>query len=95
MDREMPVVIPNRRHEWFVRVPGHEVALVRHVPDGTTTEFPEGFVAYGIESHDHYPHATRIRHLVLEPVIPNLLLPTYLVEPSISTPKVPYAGANP
>lgn len=96
MDRDLPVVIPNRKHEWFLRIPGKAVEILRYEHgSGHMLEkgFPEEFVAYGMDD-DRYPHAAQFRHLPMEPMSPEMLIPTYLVEPSISIPKTPYAEAS-
>lgn len=80
------VVIPSKRGEYFVRAPGGEPYR--------TTELPLGpFSGYGFPDGETYPNAARFAPLVhrLVPVLPELLLPEYGQEPSISAPKRPYA----
>jgi len=99
VDPAFPVVLPNRRHEWFVRIPGEEVKLLRwdREKDSMLEQgFPEEFRGYGQwECGNTYPHACQFIHVTPQPIAPEFLLPEYLVEPSISTPKVPYAEAKP
>ncbi len=80
------VVIPNRRGEWFLRVPGQSVERVNAIPGDAA--------GYGADiTEQAFPHASRSAGLSLQSVDPELLMPTYLVEPNISTPKSPYAEA--
>lgn len=87
------VVIPSRKGEWFVRIPG-QVGI-------RTTKLPDGAVGFGPGvSPSTFPEARRAESLLASVVTiaPEQLLPTYLAEPSISTPKTPYrsmsAGAD-
>jgi len=87
---EETVVLPSKRGEWFVRVPN--AAPVR------TTELPEGdFKGFGpgIEN-SCYPSAKRFADLLagIVAVKPELLVPNYLIEPSISQPKTPYRAVE-
>lgn len=83
------VAFPSKKGEWFVRRPGE--APIRQA------EFPrEAFVGYGPGiDNPRYPEAAAFVHLVasLVPVEPEMLLPNYLIEPSISLPKSPFPGA--
>lgn len=88
---ESPVVIPSRRGEYFVRAPGEAPYRAHELP-------PRPYVGYAPEfAKDDltYPHASQFQVLLrdLVPASPELLVPAYLVEPSISVPKKPY-GAN-
>lgn len=83
-----PVAIPNRKGEWFVRVPGEAPVLWAEA----VSPLPNDLVSYGRSGDGVFPHAARFAALTLEPVAPELLLPQYLVPPSISTPKKPYRG---
>jgi tRNA threonylcarbamoyladenosine biosynthesis protein TsaB len=83
------VVLPSKKGEFFVRQPG--ALPVR------TTELPSGpFVGYGHERDENaYPSAAAFapRIATLKGCPPEKLVPAYLIEPSISTPKKPYAVA--
>ena len=79
------VAVPNRRGEWLLRVPGEDPVR--------TSELPAGAIGYGEGFDDpRFPHAAGFGALVanLELLRPEQLLPTYVVEPSISTPRTPY-----
>lgn len=88
MAPEKPVAIPNRKGEWFVRAPGE--APVLWAEGGSP--LPNDLVSYGGIANDVFPHAGGFAALALEPMAPELLLPQYLVPPSISTPKKPFRG---
>jgi tRNA threonylcarbamoyladenosine biosynthesis protein TsaB len=80
------VAIPSKKGEWLVRKPGA-------VPE-KVHEFPTDALGYGPEvSEPRFPDASLAGALLkaLKPVEAELLLPMYLAEPSISTPKKPYA----
>lgn len=79
------VVFPSKKGEWFVRWPGQEPVRQIELPD-------EPVVGYGSGLEDQrYPDAGGFVHLLesLEPNDPKMLLPNYIVEPSISHPKNP------
>jgi hypothetical protein len=81
------VVLPSKRGEYFVR-------RVDEVPF-RTEELPDGdFVGYGLPSgwDANYPRASGFAGLWrnLVPLEPTSLSAIPLIEPSISTPKVPY-----
>lgn len=79
------VAFPSRRGEYFIRS-GSSVTIA--------TSLPEGAIGHGPDfAEPTFPDAARAAQLwdSLEPVSPEALLPNYLLEPSISTPKVPYA----
>lgn len=83
------VVLPSKRGEWFVRRPGQQPERGASLP-------AEEFVGFGPGIDlPIYPDAVRFSALVanLGPVEPEALLPLYLIEPSISTPKKPYGAA--
>lgn len=85
-----PVVIPNKRGESFLRLPGAEAILVR-----STDPIPEGSVGYGERiSEPMFPDACRTRLDGLPWTDAMNFSMSYLVEPSISTPKKPYASAH-
>lgn len=82
------VVLPSRRGEWFIRVPGETPCRSQELP----TQF-EGYGG-GI-AEPTYPTASAFRLIrdVLKSEAAEKLVPKYLIEPSISLPKTPY-GAN-
>lgn len=85
-----PVVIPNKRGESFLRVPGEEVKMVK-----TDDPIPEGSVGYGERiAEPTIPNASRTRLDGLVWTDAMSFSMSYLVEPSISTPKKPYANAH-
>ncbi|MFI5387028.1 MAG: tRNA (adenosine(37)-N6)-threonylcarbamoyltransferase complex dimerization subunit type 1 TsaB [Fimbriimonadales bacterium] len=89
IDPEGTVVLPSRRGEWFVRRPGSAPERLDSLPEGP-------FAGFGIGVKEQtYPEARRFASLVdrLCPIQPELLVPAYHMEPSISMPKKPY-GVN-
>lgn len=76
------VVIPSRKGEWFVREPGCEAIRTQTLP--TTYR---GFL--GVEDDQDYPKAVGFANLLgsLVSISPELLVPSYLIEPSISVQK--------
>ncbi|MBC8064324.1 MAG: tRNA (adenosine(37)-N6)-threonylcarbamoyltransferase complex dimerization subunit type 1 TsaB [Chlorobia bacterium] len=79
------VVMPSKRGEFFIRVPGQEPIRQEVLPEGE-------FVGFGPGIEDEvFPDASRFADLAseLKPVQPELLVPNYLIEPSISQPKKP------
>lgn len=88
IDPSGTVVLPSRRGEWFIRVPGETVYR--------SQELPAQFHGYGGEiAEETYPSAANFRLLRdrWKPEVAEGLVPDYLIEPSISLPKKPY-GAN-
>lgn len=87
---EETVALPSKKGEWFVRRPGEGPIRQPELPN-------EPFVGYGpgIETV-RYPEAASFVNLVdtLTPIEPQMLLPNYLIEPSISLPKSPFPGAR-
>lgn len=78
-------VMPSKRGEYFIRVPGEIPFRTVELPDGD-------FVGYGFEGGDKPPSAAGFS-LVLDKLVPvaaGEFVPDYLIEPSISTPKKPY-----
>ncbi len=79
------VVIPSKRGEWFVRQPGEDPIR--------STELPTGpFVGYGPGLPEQkFPLAENFGKLLqeLKLVSPEVFIPNYLIEPSISIPKKP------
>lgn len=82
-----PVAIPARKGHWYLRAPGMEPEFVTVLPEGKVATYGHG------AEEDLYPEAWRCAELLsrLERVVPEALVPAYLAEPSISTPKRPYA----
>ncbi len=83
------VALPARRGEFLVREPGQP-------PFKSTDLSGTGAIGYPLEVPD-YPHAERFGLILdqLTPQDPQGLVPQYLVEPSISMPKVPYRSVTP
>ena len=78
------VVIPSRKGEAFLRGPGSEPQIVNSPPAGA--------VGYGPFAREQtMPLASRALGVLdrLAPVAPELLVPLYVAEPSISKPKDP------
>lgn len=91
---EKDVAFPSKRGEWFCRKLNRE-------PERIVTLDKFQGVGYGLGSdQDCYPLAARVATLLptLQPIDPAILNPTYLAEPSISTPKkshvLPKGGAT-
>lgn len=82
------VAFPSKRGEYFVRVPGEPVIIAEKPPHGAT-----GFGPHF--ANQVLPDPAQAKDLLnrLVPVEPAALLPDYVYEPSISTPKTPYAQA--
>lgn len=78
-------VVPSRKGEFFIRRPGEEPFRASELPS-------EPFVGYGAGiENPFYPSAAGFARLGdLKAMDPFDLMPTYLIEPSISTPKTPY-----
>lgn len=89
IDPNSVVSFPSKKGEWFVREPGSEVVRV--------TERPKNSVGFGTGVENPvYPNPLRFGELIahgLEPVDPFAVVPEYLIEPSISTPK-PIPGVH-
>ncbi len=85
IDPKGTVVFPSKKGEWFVRRPGEEALRVSQLPQ----ELFAGF-GPGIEE-PKYPHASMVSLQLsnLTEVEPEKLVPLYLIEPSISSPKRP------
>ena len=85
IDATRTVAFPSKRGEFFVRRIGTQIER--------TTEVPDKAIGFGFEGGDSYPHAGGFAQIdSLELVTPEEFAPRYLLEPSISTPKKPYAG---
>ncbi len=87
------VALPSKRGEWFVRLPGEPPVRQGDVPQDAT--------GYGWEPVSEgprvqFPTARAFVKLVdhLEWVSPEVLMPDYLIEPSISTPNLPLSRMN-
>lgn len=70
------VALPSRRGELWVRSPGAAPYRTRDAVSGAVSS--------------RRPHAAKFAGLVLQSLPPALLVPRYLIEPSISLPKRPY-----
>lgn len=79
------VAIPNRKGEWLIRLPGEEPRVTRTLP-ADCVGYGEGI------AEQVFPNAFRFAGLIagLTIIPPERLLPTYVVDPSISKPRVPY-----
>ena len=88
IDPDRPVIVPSRKGEWFLRNPNKDALRVAALPESD-------FAGYGTGIAEQvFPEAGRASHLLarMEVVEPEFLLPNYIAEPSISTPKRPYAA---
>jgi hypothetical protein len=90
---DRPVIVPSRKGEWFLRRPGATVERVTALPEGD-------FLGYGYGVNEQtFPNAGNAAGLLIgiKRQTPEVLLPNYIAEPSISTPKRPYGapGAAP
>lgn len=75
-------VIGVRRGSYVLRVPGEPLSSVLEVPDGVP--------GHGVGVlQPTYPHASRYVPSASRPSDPLTLVPDYILEPSISTPKRP------
>ena len=88
IDPASVVSFPSKRGEYYVRELDGKVTLASSPPEGSV-----GFGPDAVEPI--YPEAKNAAILWdrLLPLDPALLLPNYILEPSISTPKSPYATA--
>ena len=77
------VALPSRKGEYFLRVPGQEPIR--------TSELPAETRGYGFGGSIDFPLASGAAKLAgtMQGVEPTALMPIYLAEPSISTPKRP------
>lgn len=84
IDPSSTVVLPSKKGEWFVRRPGQEPFRTTNLPE-------EAFVGYGPGTESFtFPRADRFSGLRLNRVAAEILVPSYLMEPSISIPKKPF-----
>ncbi|HEY3780016.1 MAG TPA: hypothetical protein VGL56_02955 [Fimbriimonadaceae bacterium] len=83
---EDTVAFPSKKGEYFVRRLSSEVVRVNELPSGKLVGYGPAF------AEQTYPDAARVSSLIkkIKPMKPELLLPEYLIEPSISTPKIAY-----
>ncbi len=85
ISRDQVVVLPSKRGEYFIRVPGQEPIRSSELPGGP-------YLGYGPDIPEpRYPSASSFASLLslVQPMVPELLVPNYLIEPSISQPKAP------
>lgn len=90
IDPQSPIAIPSRKGEHFLRLPGQPPVVVRDLPGGA--------VGYGRAfDSPRYPAASAFGPLIAncEPTEPEQLVPLYIAEPSISTPKDPRVKGGP
>jgi tRNA threonylcarbamoyl adenosine modification protein YeaZ len=85
IDPARKAYVPSRRGEVFVRVPGESPARALIAPSDA--------IGYEYGSAGQFPEAGQFAPLLasLTFVEPELLLPAYFAEPSVSLPKRPYA----
>jgi len=84
IDPERAVAFPSKRGEFFIRQAGGAIERAAHVPAGA--------VGFGFGDTDRYPSAAGFAKLAdLRAVAAEAFLPEYLIEPSISMPKKPFA----
>lgn len=90
IDPEGTVVLPSKRGEWFIRRRGE--------PPERSIVLPSGrFLGFGMGGEiETYPDASRFAAIAsgLSPVAPEMLMPRYLIEPSISKPRTPYGASS-
>lgn len=86
MPKGLARVIPHRRNEWFMERDG-AIEL--------TGEIDPRAVGYGFEGPKSFPDVALLEVANLEWGDPFQLVPGYLADPSISTPKVPYRTVTP
>ena len=90
VDPQRTVAIPSRKGEYFLRVPGS--------PPIVTREPPQDAVGYGQAFEPpRYPLARAFAPLLstCETTVPEEMVPFYIAEPSISTPKDPRVRGGP
>jgi tRNA threonylcarbamoyl adenosine modification protein YeaZ len=78
-------VLPSKKGEWFIRGVGQEPVRQADLPE-------EEFLGYGPGlDKQSFPLARNFQPLIpsLKAIAPELLVPEYLIEPSISVPKSP------
>ncbi len=80
------VVLPSKKNEWFVRLPGEKPFRTTQLPEKPWTGF-------GVEGEaEVYPSAANFKSLLggLRWESAATFVPEYLIDPSISTPKKPF-----
>lgn len=84
------VAIPSRKGEWFVRRPESSVEQLNALPDVDFVGFGPGVI------DQTFPDAANAGPLLSKVVAeaPESLLPNYIADPSISTPKKPYLDSG-
>lgn len=89
VSKHKTVALPSKRDEFFVRQDGSEPIR--------TSSYPPDAIGYGGDLEPTYPSAANFGPLLgsIEWHAPELLVPAYLIEPSISVPKRPIPGAIP
>jgi len=86
---EQAVVLPSKKGEFFVRIPGEQAIRQTALPE-------TAYVGFGPPIQpETYPSAARFAALIerLTPKPAEAFLPDYLIEPSISTPKKRFASS--
>lgn len=84
------VAIPSRRGEYLVRVPGSDpVRRVGEPEAGVSGYGPDFASPVYPEARGFAPHVGRLAR-----VAPEALVPAYVLEPAISTPKRPYGAGG-
>lgn len=84
---EAPIAIPARKGQYFLKTTSIEV-----VPDADPRIQDATGYGASFKDRERFPDASRAESFLdrLNPVAPEELLPDYILEPSISQPKVPY-----
>ena len=77
--------VPARKGQALVREPGRVPRLTQDL-----SEVKVGYGPFLGEHAQRYPHASRAQVPNAARVAPEVLVPLYLTEPGISTPRVPY-----
>jgi len=88
--KDKAVAFPSKRGEWFFRSVGREPVRLQELPC-------EEFIGFGPGIDPLiYPRAEKFSTLLdqIQPVAPELLVPEYLIEPSISQPKAAFRTAT-
>jgi hypothetical protein len=86
IDAAQSVIVPSKRGEWFVREPGQEPVRVSDLTGISGIGYGPGIEV------QQYPSAAGFTRLPIGGAPPEMLVPAYLVPPSISMPKKPYGG---
>jgi tRNA threonylcarbamoyladenosine biosynthesis protein TsaB len=83
---DQTVVFPSKRGEWFVRRVGEAPFRTEVLPTEPLTGFGPGI------EPEQFPSASRLSKIELTASDPFSLVPSYFIEPSISTPKKKMGG---